>query len=274
VRQYLAWLPVLALVACDPDLTVKQTPGATPEGGTTPPGAPPPPPTDTDGGATDGGDEGGADGGSDAGKSHQVDGLDDFAPGDKLATTSTSIDASYHAYAAWDATSVFFGIEGADVAQSTGSANKKWVFLYLGAPGVAGSNTGIAYDCGGACPAQQATLPFPAAWHVRYKIDGTYANVQKWSGSAWVDATASITLTTGRQGTFLEMGLQRAQLGDPAKLDVHVNMLIEDQHPPAWTYAGAPSTSFTDGFAPTFTKYFEFDLGDAAKAPNSYTPKP
>lgn len=270
MRQYLALLPVVALVACDPDLTVKQTPGATPEGGTPPPGAPPPPP-DSDGGATDGGDEGGTDAGTDGGTSHVVDGINDFAAGDKLATTSSS--SNYNAYVTWDANNVFFGIEGADVAQSTGSASKKWVLIYLGAPGVAGSNTGIAYDCGGTCPAQQATLPFPAAWHVRYKIDGTYPNVQKWSGSAWVDATTSITLLTARQGTFLELSLPRAQLGAPAKLDVHVNMLIEDQHPPAWTYAGVPSTSFTDGFAPTFTKYFEFDLGTTT-APNSYTPKP
>jgi hypothetical protein len=52
-------------------------------------------------------------------------------------------------------------------------------------------------------------------------------------------------------------------------------MLIEAPAPPGWTYAGVPSTSFTDGASPAmFSKYYEFDLADLAKAPNAYAPKP
>jgi hypothetical protein len=40
-----------------------------------------------------------------------------------------------------------------------------------------------------------------------------------------------------------------------------------------WTYAGAPSASFTDGFDQSFARYYHFDL-DAASAPTSYAPLP
>jgi hypothetical protein len=259
----LAFAPVLALVACDPDLSVAKT-DAGAEGG--PPAPPPPPPPESDGGTTDAADDATDDATADASKGHQVDGVNDFAPGEKLVTTSNA--SSYFAYAAWDAKNIYFGMEGADVSASTSNPSSKWVMVYLGAPGVPGSTTGLSY--GGV---QQPTLPFPAAWHLRFKIDGSYANVQKWSGSAFVDATIEIPMTTARVGSFLEMSITRAAIGSPALLDVHVNMLIEGGGAD-WTYAGAPSTSFTDGKNPTFTKYYEFDLGDALKAPNAYTPKP
>jgi hypothetical protein len=262
-----------AFAACDPDLTVQSTPG---DGGSE--GGPGPivnPPPADDGGGSEGGSEGGDDGGDASKSGHQVDGVNDFASGDKLTTTSSG--TGYNAYISWDAKNVYFGMEGADISQGASSADKKWVFLYLGATGTPGSTTGIGYDCGGGCTAQQAMLPFSAAWHVRYKIDGSYANVQKWnSGSSkWEDAGIAITLTTARAGSFLEMAISRTQLGSPSKLDVHFNMLIEDTSPPGpgWTYAGSPSTSFTDGWNPTYTHYFEFDLSDTSKAPSTYAPK-
>jgi len=262
-----------AFAACDPDLKIQKTPG---DGGVEGGGTPIAPPPADDGGSSEGGDDGGSESGTDSGPSgHQVDGVNDFAPGEKLVTTSSG--TGYNAYISWDAKNVYFGMEGSDISSGTSLANKKWVFLYLGASGTTGSTTGIGYDCGGGCTPQQAMLPFSAAWHVRYKIDGSYANVQKWNSgtSKWEDAGISVILASVRKGTFLEMSLPVAQLGSPSKLDVHFDMIIEDTSPPGpgWTYAGAPSTTFTDGWNPTYAHYFEFDLTDTSKAPNTYAPK-
>jgi hypothetical protein len=268
----------LAAGGCDPDLTVQGGGAPTPEGGA--PGTPPShPASDADAGDGDGG---GADadtdgGGSDAGKAHVVDGVNDFASGDRLPTTSST--SGYYGYVTWDDKNVYFGMEGPDVASSTTDAGKKWVMLYLGAPGVPGSSTGLPYDCSGGCasPAQQPSLPFSAAWHVRFKVDGSYTNVQTWSDAQqkWADAGIAIVPTVGREGTFLEVSLPRASLaGLGDTLDLHMNMLIEDVVPPGWTYAGVPSTSFTDMADPDFGAYYELDLANPSKAPSAYAPKP
>lgn len=259
---------IVAVAACDPDLTPKVVPG---EGGSTeagPTDSAPPPPDDSgmtaDGGPTEGGAEAGP-------TEHLVDGTNDFTAGEKFATTSPG----YNAYVTWDDKKLYLGMSGMDVGGGNDS-DKKWVLVYvdgnLTALGNAGTATGIAYDCGGGCTAQQASLPFNAGYHIRWKADGNYTNVQKWNGTAWVDHVANLN-TVERKGTFMELSILRALLGAPTKLKVHVTMLIEKTGE-EWTYSGLPSTSFTDGKAPaSFTKYFEFDLADKAKAPNSYTAK-
>jgi hypothetical protein len=256
---------LLALAACDPDLGVVTTPGEAGAKETSTADAPVAPSSEA-GPTTEGGTD---DGGTEAGPTaHVIDGTNDFTAGEKLATSSPGYDA----YVSWDDKKIYFGMSGSDIGTT---ATNKWVFLYLdGVPAGSGSPTGIAYDCGGTCaPGQQAHLPFNAGYHVRWKVDGSYSNLQKWSGSAWSDVGPISTFA--RTGTFWEISLTRALLGSPAKLKVSMNMLIEAADPPGWTYAGVPSTSFTDGYAPAnFSKYFEFDLADQAKAPSAYAPKP
>ena len=260
---------ILAVAACDPDLTPHVVPGrpAT-EGGTT--DAPAPPPSG-DGGPTS---EGGGEGGTEAGVAHLIDGINDFAPGEKLATTSPLYDG----YLSWDEANVYFGMSGKDVGDVS---DKKWVLIYVdGNPGAGnpGSATGIGYNCSGACTSQQAHLPFSAGFHVRWKADGKYTDLQKWNPNAvpmaaWVDVGPISTVA--RQGTFMELSIARSAFGKPTKLKVHMNMVIE-QTGVEWTYAGVPSTSFMpdQSAPPAFAKFYEFDLSDRAKAPNAYTPLP
>ena len=255
---------ILAVAACDPDLTLKGVPGepAT-EGG--PIVAPDAQPTGDGGPNPEGGpSEGGAEGGA----PHKIDGINDFAPGDKLTTSSPAYDG----YVSWDDTNVYFGMSGADVGASSSS---KWVLIYVdGNPGNAGSALGIGYDCSAACLSQKANLPFNAGYHLRWKADGSYTNLQKWDGAKWSDVGPISTVD--RKGTFMELSITRAALGKPTKLKVHMNMLIE-QKDAEWTYAGVPSSSFLpggDGPNATFTKFYEFDLADRAKAPSAYAPKP
>jgi hypothetical protein len=262
-------------LACDPKLEIQSAPGdGGAEGGPTPTNpAPPAPPGGDDAGDASMGDDGGTEGGT----GHPFTGsASDFASGEKFVTTSPGPPDTYNGYVAWDAKNVYFGMQGKDVGSGLGD---RWVLLYVGVPGVAGTTTGIAYNCGGACntPAQQATLPFPASHHIRWKVDNSYSNVQKSSGGAWTDETLLPPLVIKRSGTFVELAVSRAALGSPSKLDVHMTMLIEEPSGGAnggWTYSGVPSTSFTDGYNPSYAHYYEFDLTDLATPPTMYTPKP
>ena len=254
---------LIAGTACDPKLDIVTTSGeAGPEASVTDAPAPEPPaeaaPPEEAGPSEGGMMEAGV-------PEHMIDGVNDFAPGEKFATTS----AGYDAYVSWDDKKVYFGMNGAAVG--TGDPTR-WVLVYVdGVPGNTGSPTGIAYDCLGSCTAQQAHLPFNAGFHLQWKDDGNYSFLQKWNGSAW--APVGPISTFARSGNFVELSVTRALLGSPTKLKVHVNMLIEKTGE-EWTFAGAPSTSFTDGKAPaSFGKYFEFDLSDTQTAPNTYPPK-
>ena len=255
----------LVLSACDPDLSVVSVPREGGAGEAAASDAPVLQPQLEAGPTPEGGvDEGGSEAGAAA---HVIDGTNDFTSGQKLATSSPGYDA----YVSWDDKKIYFGMSGGDVGTMSPS---KWVLIYVdGVPGNSGSSTGINYNCGGGCATQQAHLPFNAGYHLRWKADGTYTNLQKWNGSAW-EPVGPIS-TVDRKGTFMELSVTRALLGSPTTLKVHMNMLIE-QSGAEWTYTGVPSTSFSpDGPNPaSFSKYYEFDLADTAKAPSTYTPKP
>ncbi len=255
---------MLAFAACDPDLTPVKVggEGGVPEGGASDTG--PIVVGDSGPGPGDGGGDAPSEGGGDAGTTHKIDGINDFAAGEKFQTTSSS--TSYFAYVAWDAKNVYFGMEGSDVSQTTPNAGNKWILIYMGRDALPGATTGIDY-----AGQQQPNLPFQASLNIRLKIDGSFSEVQESNGGAWVKNTL-VTFTTQRSGIFLELAVSRAALGSPTKLRVHMNMLIEGGGLD-FTYAGMPSTSFTDGKDPDFAKYYEFDLSDLAKAPNTYAPK-
>ncbi len=273
----LALVPMAVFAACDPKLEIQSTPG---DGGTEGGGPivdpPPPPPSSGDGGTGD--DGGGTEGGGTEGgvMLHPFTGSSaDFAMGEKFQTTSSA--SSYFGYVAWDSKNVYFGMQGADVA-SGAAAPDKWVLIYTGTPANDGTNQGIAYNCGGGtggCAAQQPTLPFNANHHIRWKTSG-YSDFQTSTGGAFVKDSLVVPAVK-QNGSFVELAVTRAALGDPTKLRVHMTMLIEAPPMPTnggWTYAGVPWTSFADGWNPTpYMHYFEFDLGDTTTAPNAYVPK-
>jgi len=113
-----------------------------------------------------------------------IDGVNDFnILNEEIAGTSGS-----KWYSTWDANKIYFGIDATDVNSNSG---QKWVLLYidtdpqLNPTSGNGTSTGINYNT------QQPGLPFNADFHFRWKADGTYSNIQKWNGSAWIDAVAS-----------------------------------------------------------------------------------
>jgi hypothetical protein len=255
---------------CDPELNVIKTPGS--EGGVGEGGSSSSSSSSSssggDGGESEGGntdnDSGPIDDDSGTGPSgHKVDGVNDFATNEKLATTSSA--SGYDAYVSWDATRIYIGMAGSDVGSK---ATNKWVLVYIGVPGATGTTTGINY--GGQ---QQPTLPFNASHHLRWKASGELTTVEVFSGGMWKVSDPFIPVVAGQQGNFMEMSVTRAALGATGKISVHINMLIEGGGAD-WTYAGVPSVSFTDGKNPNpFSKYFEFDLANTTMASSAYTPK-
>jgi hypothetical protein len=213
-------------------------------------------------------DEAGSDAGvDDAGDNgHVIDGVNDFKPGETFSTSSAA--SGYTAYVSWDAVAIYFGMSGQDIGQP--ASDKKWLLLYLGT-GTGGTTTGIDYNDGGSAASQQPTLPFSALYHVRLKTDLSYVNGQTWSGSAWV-AASGLVPDCERKAQFVECRVARSALGNPATLKFHASM-VKEQPSAEWTYAAVPQSSFVDGPDPNYTKYFEFDLGDLAKAPNTYAAK-
>jgi hypothetical protein len=211
--------------------------------------------------------------GQDAGAptKHVIDGVNDFTSGETFVTTSAA--SGYTGYLGWDDVNVYFGMSGADVGSGLAG---RWVLVYV--DGNLGQTTtvGLSYD---ASHPQQPTLPFGAGVHLRWKADGSYTNSQTWNGAAWIPSDTTIPITVGHLtgNTFMEMSVTRASLGSPTSLKVHLDMLKEDTTGTKtdWTFAGVPSTSFTDGFDPDYTKYFQFDLSyPYSKAPNAYSPQP
>ncbi|HUH01997.1 MAG TPA: hypothetical protein VML75_08360 [Kofleriaceae bacterium] len=188
-----------------------------------------------------------------------IDGVNDFVTADERLATTTG--GTYYGYVSWDADYVYLGMSGDDVAANSGT---RWVVVYLG--GSAGTTTGVAYNN------QQPALPFSARYHVRWKTNNSYTGALEWTGSGWTDPAWDFTGAVYQTGTFVELRIARTDLGSPSQLDLHLAM-INEAAGGEWTYAGAPSASFTDGFNQSFARYYRFDLG-AASAPASYLPLP
>lgn len=266
-------LSLVLLAACDPDLTVAPKAGAdaAAEVGVDP--GPGPVTPDTDGGT---GDDSGTndDGGTpdeDSGTSattHTIDGDNDFKPTEKFVTSSTS--NGYEGFIAWDTKNLYIGMGStANGDLGSGAGPKKWVLVYL--DGATATQTGVKY-ADGAVAGQQPTLPFAAGYHVGMKTDLSFTNKLKWDGGGWVDAGFAFNPVAKRKSGFLEVAIPLSAIGNPTKVKVHVSM-INEAAGSEWTYSSVPSTSITDGPDPDYSKYFEFDLADTTKAPNTYTAK-
>lgn len=194
-----------------------------------------------------------------------IDGTNDFELSNEEFPTSSGPPASqdlYLGYITWDMNFLYVGMKGRSVGDKS---NMDWVIAYVG--GTPGAQSGVPYKD------QAPTLPFPSAYHVRWKCDGSYTNLQKWSDStnAWVDAGNNIQAASS--GTFMEMAIARLELGNPQRVQIILAMLREEPAIDQWTWAGVPSTTFTDGKDPDYAKYFEFDLS-SPNPPRSYSPKP
>jgi hypothetical protein len=184
-----------------------------------------------------------------------IDGTDDFSSAEHFATTS----AGYAGRVAWDANYVYVGMTGSDIA--SGSMTK-WFVVYLS--GAGGTTTGVPYNT------QTTTLPFPAKWHVRWRADGAVTQALTWNGASWVDAAWNFSGAVFQSGSYIEMRIARSNISSPTTLNFEMNVLSA-QTGVEGTYAGVPSTAFTDGYNPSIAHFFSFDL-DGCAVPNAFSP--
>jgi hypothetical protein len=186
-----------------------------------------------------------------------LDGLDDFATEEQLATTSTSFGARI----TWDDKYLYVGYSGPDLATTTGDANTKWLFVYLDtiAGGAAQSEL---YNT------QRATFPtgFTADYYARYKVDGTFSTLQRYSGGAW--SSTAPAPATAQADTFVELAIPLTAIGAGTELGI-VTYMINEKSLAEGTYAGLYATNFADGYSTNMvmTAYLQADF-TSARVPN------
>jgi len=175
----------------------------------------------------------------------EVDGVDDWSGGETFPTSTEG----HLAFTAWDDEYVYLGLQSPDVASPN---DEVWVVVYFGGEG--GTATGQQYNT------QQPTIPFDARWHLRWRADNTYTDVQEYDGDAWV--TSPWQLGEGDvylSGQLLELRVARADLGDPETLELHMGILRETALSEA-SWAAHPEGSYVDGYDPDYTQSWAFDL--------------
>ena len=181
-----------------------------------------------------------------------IDGVNDFTASETFTTTT----AGFSLHVAWDATYLYLGATGSDV-QST-AASTKWWLVYLSNAAGTGSTTGVTYRT------QTPALPFAAAWHLRWKTTNDYTNALSWGGATWADANLSFVgnVFRGSGNNFVEMRIARATLGNPASLKL-VSAFINEAAGSEATFAGAPSTTFTNGVNPSYAEGYALNFAQS-----------
>jgi hypothetical protein len=187
-----------------------------------------------------------------------IDGDDDWDGGETFPTSTEG----HLAFTAWDDEYVYLAMSSPDVAIPSGTV---WVVAYVG--GTGGSTSGQIYNT------QAPALPFAARWHLRWRADNTYTDVQEWDGDAWV--TAPWQLGAGdvyQTGELVEFRIARSAIDDPDALELHMGILREAELDEA-SWAAHPEGSYVDGYDPDYSQYWEFDLLGSA-SPVSHAPSP
>jgi hypothetical protein len=188
-----------------------------------------------------------------------IDGVNDFLPEE----TFTSSTVGHVGYVAWDDTYLYLGMNSPDLAADSPLV---WLVAYLG--GAAGTTAGVTYNT------QQPQLGFDARWHLHWRASDDLGGALEWTGMSWVDpgfGPAANSDDAGSSGTFVELRVALADLGDPASLDLHLGMLREENLNEA-SWAAVPSSSYVDGYDPDYTKHYAFDLLGSTW-PNDYVPQ-
>lgn len=192
-----------------------------------------------------------------------IDGTNDFTTASERFVTTSGAASGYYAYVTWDATNLYVGYDGGDVA--SGSATK-WIFAYLDVdPGAGtGATSGVKYNH------QQPNFPagFGAEYYLRWKADDTFTTLESYSAGAW-STIATSTLAHSRSGTYVEFAIPLAALGSPSTLGV-ITFWLNELGGGEWSYAGIYAANFTDGYYAAgipITHYLQADFASPL-APN------
>jgi len=70
----------------------------------------------------------------------------------------------------------------------------------------------------------------------------------------------------------VELRVPLADIGDPASVSLHIDM-INETDTVEWSYAAMPSSSFSDGYDPDYAAFYDFDLSSTT-VPTGHSPTP
>ncbi len=179
-----------------------------------------------------------------------IDGINDFESDEDIAGTS---GAAY--YITWDADNLYLGLQAPDVASGSST---RWVNFYIDsdpqpiAANGSGTTNGLMYNT------QQPALPFTANYHLRWRANNTYTNLQVYNGSAWVDGNQT-NIAASHIGSFVEYRIPLANIGSPAQIYL-VGSMINESSGSEWTYYQTPQNGHADGYDQNFVSRLGFNL--------------
>jgi chitodextrinase len=193
-----------------------------------------------------------------------LDGTNDFYDSsnpdkNKNETFATSSGDAFF-YLTWDATNIYFAYNSNDITGTVANAPSKWVWAYFG--GAGGTKSGVDYS------GQKPNLPFEAKYHFRFKVDGSYSNLQSWNGTSWNSVK---TLAWGADqarndgNKLVEFKIPRSELGltSANSLQFVANLAYEDAGTGDAMWAAVPSNSFGadgNGNNRSFSTFYDLDL--------------
>jgi hypothetical protein len=189
-----------------------------------------------------------------------LDGAKDFNADETFTTTSSP---TYASFVTWDSSNLYIGYQGPDIANPSAT---KWLLLYFDVDPqtTSGAVTGVQYNT------QTSSFPngFNADYHLRWKTDGGYTDLMRYSGGAWSSVSLS-GFVSSRSGDFVEMRIPLAALGGPPVLSVEATM-INEAAGGEWTYAGLDHANFIDGYygSVPLSRYLAIDM-TAGVLPNA-----
>jgi len=195
-----------------------------------------------------------------------IDGVNDFTTAsEQIATTS----ANYDDYVTWDATSLYLGFDGSDIAAGA-TGGQTFLFAYIDKDPGAGTGAIAGQEYGTQTP------KFPNGFGADYELawnPGTGSlTLSIYQMAQWVPlSTTSVNLMRG--GSFVEMSIPMSTVGvtPGGKLGL-VTMMMYTHAAAEWSYAGTWAGSFTDGYygMVPISFYFRGDLSSSS-APNAMT---
>ena len=120
----------------------------------------------------------------------------------------------------------------------------------------------------------KASIPTcKSCYFFQWRVDGTFTRLSAYNGSSFVDSGYNLAGEWARSGEFFEIRIPLSELGNPTtSLQMHISMINEVDGAES-TFGGMPSSSFTTGHDPEYTRYYDFDFTSYLK-PSQYSPLP
>lgn len=186
--------------------------------------------------------------------------------GMQFVSDETFLTSSFSriAFCTWDATFLYFGIEGEPAINPPPSRRLVWYFDTDPQPiPWSGAGTATAIPLG----TQNWLLPFFADYGLMTTTGGGF-DWRRWDGTSWVSVVPVgfwSDAWNGPKSDFHKVGIPKAALGNPERIYV-LGFIVSSETGSETTYASWPNDSLLGGngyqFAGVFEHWFGFPLGD------------